>query len=96
MRDITDIIRKPRLTEKAMLLQEEANQVVFHVAKDANKIEIKDAVETLFKVKVDNVRTSMVHGKKRRVGRFSGRTSDWKKAVVTLAEGQKLDFLEQL
>jgi len=96
MRNITEIIKKPCLTEKAMLLQEEANQVVFQVVSDANKIEIKNAVENLLKVKVDNVRTSMVHGKQKRVGRFSGRTSDWKKAVVTLADGEKLDFLEQL
>ncbi len=96
MKEITEIIKKPRLTEKAMILQETTNQVVFRVARDANKIEIKEAVESLLKVKVDKVRTAMVHGKAKRVGRYTGMTSDWKKAVVTLAEGQKLDFLEQL
>ncbi len=96
MREITEIIKRPRLTEKAMAQQESANQVVFQVARDANKIEIKRAVESLFKVKVDKVRTSSVPGKKKRVGRYQGRTSDWKKAVVTLAEGHKLDFLEEL
>jgi len=95
MKNFYDIIKKPCLTEKAMSFQE-ANKVVVEVNPAANKIEIKSAMESLFNVKVKNVHTINQAGKKRRVGRHTGRTSDWKKAVVTLAEGQKLDFLETL
>jgi large subunit ribosomal protein L23 len=64
--------------------------VTFKVLRDANKIEIKDAVEKIFKVKVQSVRTANFHGKKRRQGRYSGRRPDWKKAYVTLKEGEKM------
>lgn len=96
MKDIYNVIKKPRLTEKGMVLQETNNQIVLRVDTRANKIEIKDAVERLFNVKVEKVRTSNVNGKKKRLGRHFGETSDWKKAVVTLQAGQKIDFLEQI
>ncbi|MFZ5759757.1 MAG: 50S ribosomal protein L23 [Thermodesulfobacteriota bacterium] len=93
---IYDVVKKPCLTEKGMTLQEKNNQVVMKVHPDANKIEIKKAVELLFNVKVSHVRTANMHGKKKRIGLHFGQRSDWKKAIVTLAEGHKIDFLEQL
>lgn len=96
MKNINTVIKKPLLTEKGISLQETANQVVLKVDGRANKLEIKDAMEQLFNVKVDKVRTLNMHGKRKRVGRHFGKTNDWKKAVVTLAEGHKLDFLEEL
>jgi large subunit ribosomal protein L23 len=96
MIDIYNVIKKPCLTEKGMILQEENNQVVMKVNSKANKIQIKKAVEHLFNVKVDKVRTANMHGKKKRIGTHFGQRSDWKKAVITLAEGHKIDFLEQL
>ena len=92
---IFDVIKRPRLTEKSARLQEERNTVVFSVATDANKIQIKEAVEKLFNVKVAKVATAHVLGKKKRGRLRVGRTRDWKKAYVTLAEG-KIDFLENL
>lgn len=96
MKNIFDIIKKPCLTEKGMYLQETENQVVLKVNPKANKLEIKKAAEELFNIKVAKVRTANMHGKRKRVGSHSGHTSNWKKAIVTLAEGQKLDFLEEL
>jgi large subunit ribosomal protein L23 len=96
MKNVYDIIKKACLTEKAMLLQETENKIVLKVDPRANKIEIKGAAEKLFNIKVVNVRTTNMHNKQKRVGKHSGRTSDWKKAYVSLAEGQKLDFLEEL
>ncbi|MCB2180716.1 MAG: 50S ribosomal protein L23 [Desulfobulbaceae bacterium] len=96
MIDMYDVIKKPCLTEKGMILQEENNQVVMKVHPKANKIQIKNAVEKLFNVKVDAVRTLNMHGKKKRVGMHFGQRSNWKKAVVTLSEGHKIDFLEEL
>lgn len=96
MKNICDIIKKPCLTEKGMLLQEKVNQVVLKVDPRANKIEIKEAAEQLFNLKITKVRTANMHGKSKRVGKHSGTTSDWKKAIISLHEGQKLDFLEQL
>ena len=96
MKNIFDIIKKPCLTEKGMLLQETENKVVLKVDPRANKLEIKNACEELFNVKVTKVRTANMHGKKKRVGKHFGHSSDWKKAVVSLAEGAKLDFLEEL
>jgi large subunit ribosomal protein L23 len=89
-------ITAPLITEKGTYVNEIGNQVVFRVRRDANKIEIKHAVETLFKVKVLKVRTSHVLGKVRRVGRSIGRRPGWKKAYVTLGEGQRIDFFEQV
>jgi large subunit ribosomal protein L23 len=80
----------PVITEKSTLVKENLRTVAFKVLRDANKIEIKDAVEKIFKVKVQSVRTATYHGKKRRQGRYSGRRPDWKKAYVTLKEGEKM------
>ncbi len=96
MKNIFDVIKKPSLTEKSLLLQETDNQVVLKVDPRANKIEIKQAAEQLFNVKVTRVRTTNMRGKSKRVGLHTGRTKDWKKAYLTLAEGEKLDFLEEL
>jgi large subunit ribosomal protein L23 len=87
-----DVIQAPLISEKGTLLTERANQVLFKVRPDANKIEVKQAVETIFKVKVVQVRMARYLGKMRRIGRSMGRRSDWKKAYVTLKEGDKIDF----
>ncbi|MBE0597489.1 MAG: 50S ribosomal protein L23 [Desulfuromonadales bacterium] len=93
MKPLHQIIRKPLITEKTSSLQKEAGQVVaFEVGREANKIEIKQAVEKAFNVKVTNVNTALVGGKVKRVGRQSGKRSNWKKAYVTLAEGSNIDF----
>ena len=92
MKSLHDIIRAPLISEKGTLLTESANQVLFKVRPDANKIEVKQAVETLFKVKVVQVRMARYLGKMRRIGKNMGRRSDWKKAYVTLKEGDKIDF----
>jgi len=89
-----DIIRRPIVTEKSTDLREEANQIVFEVAPDANKIEIKQAVEALFKVKVQQVRTIKVRGKKRRLGLSVGKRPDWKKAIVKLRPGDTIQVFE--
>ncbi|MGE3703952.1 MAG: 50S ribosomal protein L23 [Vicinamibacterales bacterium] len=92
---LTDVIRRPLITEKTSLLREDGRTLVFHVATDANKIEIKRAVEKLLGSKVASVRTSLVHGKMKRQGRYMGQRPDWKKAYVRLREGEKLpEFLE--
>ncbi|MBP9114262.1 MAG: 50S ribosomal protein L23 [Polyangiaceae bacterium] len=86
------ILRRPiALTEKATRLRNE-NKVVFEVATTANKVQIRHAVEVMFKVKVTSVNTSLVRGKDRRMGRGHARTQNWKKAVVSLAEGHAIDF----
>lgn len=92
MRVPQEIIQAPLVTEKGSLLSETTNQVLFKVRPDANKIEVKKAVETLFKVKVVKVRMSRYLGKMRRVGRNMGRLPQWKKAYVTLKEGDKIDL----
>ena len=92
MKSPHEIIKAPLISEKGTLLTESANQVLFKVKPDANKIEVKRAVETLFKVKVEQVRIARYLGKVRRIGRSMGRRSDWKKAYVTLREGDKIDF----
>ena len=89
-----DVVQGPVITEKGTLVQEIGNQVVFRVNPRASKIDIRRAIETLFKVKVDKVRTTRQLGKVRRVGRHLGRRPDWKKAYVTLAEGSRIDFFE--
>lgn len=94
--NIYEIVKGPCLTEKAAHLQETENTFVLKVAPAANKIEIRQAVEQLFAVKVAAVRTLRMSGKKKRVGaRPAGQTSDWKKAYVTLSEG-KINFLDEL
>jgi large subunit ribosomal protein L23 len=92
MREPQEIIQAPLVTEKGSLLGEKTNQILFRVKRDANKIEVKQAVETLFKVKVTKVRLARYLGKIKRVGRSTGRLSEWKKAYVTLKEGDKIDF----
>jgi large subunit ribosomal protein L23 len=93
--NVTDVIRRPLITEKTSILREDGKTIVFDVARDANKIDIKRAVEQLFGAKVASVRTTLSHGKVKRQGRFSGRRSDWKKAYVRLRDGEKLpEFLE--
>jgi large subunit ribosomal protein L23 len=84
------------MTEKAVLLQETRNTYAFEVPRNANKVEIKRAVETIFDVNVTQVRTVNIHGKLKRMGRFEGRRASWKKALVTLKEGQTLDLFENV
>ncbi len=88
--NVYDVIRRPLITEKGHTKRETERTLAFEVHPDANKIQIKQAVETVFKVKVADVRTSMYAGKLRRRGRFSGYASDWKKAYVRLQPGSKL------
>lgn len=95
MKAARDIIVKPIVTEKSVSLMEE-NKYTFKVALNANKIEIKNAIEEIFKVKVVSVNTMRVRGKKKRMGRTEGRTSDWKKAIVKLAEGDQIEVFEGL
>ncbi len=89
-----EIIRRPLITEKSTQQKEENRQYVFEVDPEANKIEIKEAVEQLFRVKVLKVRTLNVLGKIKRLGRRYGKRPDWKKAIVTLREGDRIDFFE--
>src|SRR2546425_13212193 len=86
-----EILIRPLMTEKSMRQKEERNTVAFRVRPDANKVEIRAAVEAVFNVKVAAVRTASYEGKLKRMGRFAGRRPDWKKAVVTLAPGHKID-----
>jgi large subunit ribosomal protein L23 len=95
MSKMTDVIRRPIITEKSTVIRENDNTLVFQVALDANKIDIRRAVEQLLGTKVASVRTSLAHGKMKRQGKYVGRRSDWKKAYVKLREGEKLpDFLQ--
>ena len=92
---LTDVIRRPLVTEKTTLLREDGRTVVFEVARTANKIDVRRAVEKLLGAKVEAVRTSIAHGKFKRQGRFMGQRSDWKKAYVKLRDGEKVpEFLE--
>lgn len=92
---ITEIIRRPVVTEKSLAQREATNTLVFEVARDATKLEIKHAVERLLGSRVAVVRTSIAHGKVKRQGRFFGRRPDWKKAWVRLRAGEKVpEFLE--
>ena len=92
---LTDVIRRPLVTEKTTILREDGLTLVLQVAAHANKIQIRRAVETLFGSKVADVRTTTMRGKIKRQGRFAGRRPDWKKAYVRLREGEKLpEFLE--
>ena len=93
-KDARQIVRRPLITERATQLQEKSNKYLFEVRRDANKIEIRSAVEKIFDVDVVTVNTSSTQGKVKRLGRFQGRRADWKKAFVTLAEGQRIDFFE--
>jgi large subunit ribosomal protein L23 len=94
MRSVYEVIKRPIISEKSTMLAEVGNRFVFEVAPAANKQEIREAVQRLFNVKVSEVRTMMMHGKVKRVGRFETKRPNWKKALVTLAEGQKIDFFQ--
>ena len=107
MRSPEQIIKRPLLTEKGTRLKETGGnpaedlepedvkaQLLFEVARDANKVEIRHAIEKLWNVSVVDVRTAIVRGKEKRMGRFVGKRSNWKKAVVTLAAGQNIEFFE--
>jgi large subunit ribosomal protein L23 len=106
MRSPEQIIKRPLLTEKGTFLKETGGnsgdldpeaikpQLLFEVAKDANKVEIRHAVEKLWNVDVLDVRTAVVRGKEKRMGRFVGKRSNWKKAIVTIAAGQNIEFFE--
>ena len=96
MTDPRAVVRRALITEKGTALRELRNQYHFEVARDANKIEIKRAIETIFSVKVGSVRTQQLRGKVRRQGRYSGKRSDWKKAIVTLLPDQKIELFEQI
>ena len=96
MKDPRSVVKKALITEKGTVLRETRNQYHFEVARDANKIEIKRAVEVIFGVKVKDVRTLQMQGKMKRQGRFAGRRSDWKKAIVTLGPDQKIELFEQI
>ena len=92
---LTSVIRRPLVTEKTTILREDGRTLVLQVAADANKVQIRHAVEQLFGSKVAAVRTTSVRGKLKRQGRFAGRRPDWKKAYVRLREGEKLpEFIE--
>ena len=93
MLTVYDVIKKPLIIEKAVNLKEEENVVTFAVDPRANKFLIKEAVETLFSVKVASVRTANCKGKKKRFGRNVGKRKDWKKAIIVLAAGEKLEFV---
>jgi large subunit ribosomal protein L23 len=94
MRESQRIIRRPLVTEKSTQQKEIGNQYAFEVDRKANKIEIQSAVERLFKVRVVGIRTSNVIGKVKRLGRKYGQRPNWKKAIVTLKEGDRIDFFE--
>jgi large subunit ribosomal protein L23 len=92
--DNYDIIRVPRITEKGSRLKEQSNVLTFEVRSDANKVQVRKAIEVIFKVKVLDVTTVNVLGKKKRMGMRLGKRSDWKKAYVTLKPGEKIDIFE--
>ncbi len=92
--DHYDVIRVPRITEKGARLKEKNNVLTFEVRTDANKVQVRKAIEVIFKVKVADVTTVKNSGKKKRMGQRLGRTSDWKKAYVTLKPGEKIDIFE--
>jgi large subunit ribosomal protein L23 len=94
MKSIYSVIKKPLFTEKGSAIKESENKLLVETDIDANKQEIKEALEKLFKVKVEKVATIKVHGKWKRYGRFLGKRPDRKKAYITLKKGEKLDFIE--
>ena len=90
------VVKRALITEKGSIQRAQANQYAFEVDADANKIEIKRAVEAIFKVKVTDVRTQVMHGKVKRLGRSAGRRPDWKRAIVTLAKDQTIELFDQV
>ena len=93
MKSIYEIIKGPLITEKSTDLGEKQNKYVFKVGCNANKIEIRNAIEKIFNVKIEKVNTVKVQGKKKRVRKVEGKMPDWKKAVITLKEGNKIEFI---
>ncbi|MDP6055078.1 MAG: 50S ribosomal protein L23 [Candidatus Latescibacteria bacterium] len=91
-KDPRSIIERPLITEKNHLLQDKENKYVFEVARYANKLEIKQAIEVIFDVRVESVRTMRMQGKMKRMGRFEGRRPNWKKAIVKLTDGDVIDL----
>ena len=89
-----EILKRPLITEKSTIQKETKNQLTFEVNRKANKVEIRRAVEKVFNVKVVGVRTVQMKGKVKRFGRTLGRRQDWKKAIVTLAAGEHVEFFE--
>lgn len=96
MKNLRAIVHRALVSEKGTLRREAHNQYFFEVATSANKIEIKDAVQRIFNVNVLNVRTMMMPGKNKRMGRYSGVTPSWKRAVVTLKQGQTIELFEEI
>jgi large subunit ribosomal protein L23 len=94
MKHIYDVIKKPLFTEKGMEMKESENKILVQVNADANKHEIKQAMEEIFKIKVDKVNVVNIKGKKRRYGKSIGMRSAKRKAIITLKQGEKLDFIE--
>ncbi len=94
MKSQFNLLTTPYITEKVLLLKEEGNKVVFKIRKDTNKIELKSAIESIFNVKVETINTLNVKGKKKRLGKYEGKRADWKKAIVTLKEGDTIEYFE--
>lgn len=94
MKSLYTVIKKPLFTEKGTNLKETENKILVEVSRDANKLEIKQAMEEIFKVKVEKVATVKLHGKWKKYGKFEGKKPDRKKALITLMKGEKLDFVE--
>ena len=92
--NIFDVPRAPKMSEKTLSLKEEANQFAFEVDQRANKIQIKESIEKSFKVSVLKVRTIYIRGNKKRLGRYQGLKSSWKKAIITLKEGDTIEYFE--
>ena len=95
-REPRTIVRRALITEKGTQIRERENGYLFEVARDSNKIEIRHAIEAIFPVKVESVRTLRVHGKPKRMGRYAGHRPDWKKAIVTLKKGHTIELFEQV
>lgn len=89
-----DIIKRPLITEKTSIQKEVSNQLSFEVERKSNRVEIKRSIEKIFNVKVIGLQTMQVKGKKKRRGRIIGKRRDWKKAIVTLGPGERIDFFE--
>jgi large subunit ribosomal protein L23 len=96
MKDPRSVVKKALITEKGTVMREMRNQYYFEVDRDANKIEIQRAIEAIFSVKVEQVRTMKVRGKIKRQGRWEGKRPNWKKAIVTLMPDQKIELFEQI
>jgi large subunit ribosomal protein L23 len=94
LKDPHDIVLKPLLTEKMEYLKDDSGKYAFIVNKNVNKIEIRDAIESIYNVTVKKVAVMNIHGKKRRIGWVQGRRSSWKKAIVTLKEGDSIEYFE--